>query len=80
MNNYYRGTLLTGPFLALTLLAFGLPAVLSAGSSMHLALYQDSADAAEDDHAQGELIHDDPQREKELEDPRLGLTLSLIHI
>lgn len=77
MNKTYRGTLLTGSLLALTFLTSGLPAVLSAHSSMRLALHQNAADAAEDDHAQGELIHDDPQREKELEDPRLGLTIAI---
>ena len=77
MNKTYRGTLLTGSLLALTFLTSGLPAVLSAHSSMRLALHQDAADAAEDDHAQGELIQDDPQREKELEDPRLGLTIAI---
>ena len=78
MNHSYRGTPLTWPLLGLALLTFGSPAVLSAQFSMRLALYQDAPDAADDDNAPGELRHDDPEREKELEDPRIGFTIAIV--
>ena len=86
MNHSYRGTPLTTSLFALALLTFGSSAVLSAQYSMRhsmrlvsmrLALYQDSADAAEGDTDQHELQQNDPEREKQLEDPRIGVTIAI---
>ena len=86
VNHSYRGTPLTTSVFALALLTFGSSAVLSAQYSMRhsmrlvsirLALYQDSADAAEGDTDQHELQQNDPAREQQLEDPRIGVTIAI---